>query len=311
MTSIRARQGTYSIVARDPLTGELGVAVQTHWFAVGSIVPWARPGVGAVATQANVEVRYGPRLLDLLAQGLDAPAALAQALAEDPGAHGRQVAVVDARGGIAAHTGEEAMPFAGHVIGSGVSCQANIMENATVWGAMLAAFEEGEGRLVDRLLAALDAAEAAGGDIRGRQSAAILVVPASGEPWESTVSLRVDDNPAPLVELRRLLVLNDAYVLAGHADAMVNEHNYGEAARLYREAAELAPSALELRFWAGLGKAYTGDLEAGLTEVRDVIDAAPGWGTLLGRLPDSVLPSISTVRANLGIEDDSRRQPTI
>lgn len=302
MTSIRARQGTYSIVAHDPVTGELGVAVQSHWFSVGPIVPWARPGVGAVATQANVEVSYGPRLLDLLAQGLDAPAALAHALAEDPGAHGRQVAVVDANGGVAAHTGEEAMPFAGHVTASGVSCQANIMENATVWGAMLAAFEEGEGRLVDRLLAALDAAEAAGGDIRGRQSAAMLVVPANGESWESTVSLRVEDNAEPLVELRRLLVLHDAYVLAGRADAMVNAHDYAEATRLYQRAAELAPSALELRFWAGLGKAYAGDLEAGVTEVRDVIDAVPGWGTLLGRLPDSVLPSISAVRASLGIK---------
>jgi uncharacterized Ntn-hydrolase superfamily protein len=301
-TAIRARQGTYSIVAHDPLTGELGVAVQTHWFAVGSIVPWARPGVGAVATQANVEVSYGPRLLELLAEGLEAPAALARALAGDPGAHGRQVAVVDAAGNVAAYSGEECMPFAGHATGSGVSCQANIMENPTIWGAMLNAFEQGEGRLADRLLAALDAAEAAGGDIRGRQSAAILVVPASGEPWVSTVSLRVDDNPEPLVELRRLLVLNDAYVLAGRADAMVNEHDYEEAARLYQDAAEMAPSALELRFWAGLGKAHAGDLEGGVTEVRDVIDAAPGWGTLLGRLPDSVLPSISAVRASLGIE---------
>ena len=213
---------TYSIVARDPQSGELGVAVQSHWFSVGPIVPWARPGVGAVATQANADPSYGPRLLDLLASGVDAPSALEQLVAADSFAHGRQVAVVDAAGRVAAFTGGECMTYAGDVTGDGVSCQANIMASATVWGAMLDAFESTpERRLQDRLLAALDAAEAAGGDVRGRQSAAILVVPADGEPWESTVSLRVEDHGEPLVELRRLIVLHDAYVLAGQADALV------------------------------------------------------------------------------------------
>ncbi|HEY4277207.1 MAG TPA: DUF1028 domain-containing protein [Conexibacter sp.] len=296
----RARAGTYSIVARDAASGELGVAVQSHWFSVGPIVPWAVPGVGAVATQANVDVSYGPRALALLAEGRDASEALAQLLAEDPGAAGRQVAVVDAAGGVAAHTGSSCMPAAGHATGDGVSCQANIMASDAVWGAMLAAFNQHEGRLRDRLLAALDAAEAAGGDIRGRQSAAILVVPAAGQPWESVVSLRVEDHPEPLEELRRLCTLHDAYVLAGDADALVNEGRHDEAAALYRRAAAAAPGNHELLFWAGLGAAQLGDVNAGVAQVREAIAAQPGWGELIGQLPDDVMPSLATVRAQLG-----------
>src|ERR1700742_3064638 len=164
---------TYSIVARDPATGELGVAVQSHWFSVGPIVPWARPGVGAVATQANAQGAYGPRVLDLLERGMSASGALRRLLAEDPLAASRQVAVVDARGEAAAHTGEACMAFAGDVQGDGVSCQANIMTTAEVWPAMLAAYSSGQGSLTTRLLIALNVAESAGGDLRGRQSAAI------------------------------------------------------------------------------------------------------------------------------------------
>ena len=174
---------TYSIVARDPDTGELGVAVQSHWFNVGPIVPWARPGVGAVATQANAEVAYGPRALDLLERGMSAPGALKRLLAEDSLAASRQVAIVDTRGEVAAHTGEACMAYAGDVQGDGVSCQANIMATAEVWPAMLSAYASGQGSLTTRLLTALNVAEAAGGDLRGRQSAAVLVVPAAGDPW--------------------------------------------------------------------------------------------------------------------------------
>ncbi len=290
---------TYSIVARDPATGELGVAVQSHWFAVGPIVPWALPGVGAVATQANAEISYGPRALELMSEGLDAQSALARLLAEDAGSAGRQVAVVDARGNVATHTGEACIPFAGHVIGDAVSCQANIMVSEQIWPAMLEAYRSAEGPLTQRLLAALDAAEAEGGDARGRQSAAILVVPSDGNSWDTVVSLHVEDHPDPLPELRRLVRLHDAYALASEADERVNEGRHDEAARLYQQASELAPDNHELLFWAGLGAAQSGDLDTGTRRVRAAIDAHPPWRELLGRLPADVAPSAGAVMARM------------
>ncbi len=291
----RARQGTYSIVARDPRTGELGVAVQSHWFSVGPIVPWAEPGIGAVATQANVEVSYGPRLLELLAGGVAVQQALEMLLAADPGAESRQVAVVDAAGRVAAHTGPSCIPFAGDIQGHGVSCQANIMASERVWPAMLETFTASPGPLADRLLAALDAAEAEGGDLRGRQSAALLVVPASGAAWEMTVSLRVEDHDAPLVELRRLLRLHDAYVLAGRGDELAGEGRHAEAGVLYEQASELAPDNHELLFWAGLGAAQSGDLETGARRVQAAIAIQPGWRDLLDRIPADVAPGAAEV----------------
>jgi uncharacterized Ntn-hydrolase superfamily protein len=290
---------TYSIVARDPATDELGVAVQSHWFSVGPIVPWARPGVGAVATQANAEVSYGPRALELLESGLDAEATLAQLVKEDSGSAGRQVAVVDASGAVAVHTGHSAIAFAGHLTGEGVSCQANLMVSELVWPAMLQSYESSSGSLTDRLLAALDAAEAQGGDARGRQSAAILVVPAEGNRWDTVVSLRVEDDPDPLVELRRLVKLHNAYAIAGEADELVNEGRHDEAGRLYQRASELAPDNHELLFWAGLGAAQAGDLETGVARVRGAIAAHAPWRQLLERLPADVAPSAGLVVAQL------------
>lgn len=295
-----ARQGTYSIVARDVASGELGVAVQSHWFSVGPIVPWANPGVGAVATQAFAEVSYGPQALELLREGLGAEDALARLVREDPGSAGRQVAIVDARGGVAVHTGPSCIAFAGHSTGSGVSCQANMMASERVWPAMLDAFGAAEGSLAGRLLAALDAAEAEGGDARGRQSAAILVVPGEGEWWRALVSLRVEDHPEPLVELRRLLRLHDAYELAGQADELVNEGRHDQAAALYRRAGELAPENHELRFWAGLGIAQAGDLDAGVVQVLAAIEQHSGWRELLGRLPIDLAPSAPAVLEAIG-----------
>lgn len=290
---------TYSIVARDPRSGELGVAVQSHWFSVGSVVTWAAPGVGAVATQANAEITYGPRALALLRDGLDAERALAQLTAEDAGAAGRQVAVVDASGGVAAHTGEACIPCAGHLTGEGVSCQANIMTSPKVWPAMLDAFTAAEGSLSSRLLTALDAAEQAGGDLRGRQSAAILVVPAEGEPWRTVVSLRVEDHPDPLPELRRLVALHGAYAIAARGDQAINDGRHDEAAKLFSRASELAPDNDELRFWAGLGTAQAGDLEAGVAKVREAIAHHRGWRELLDRLSPQVAPSAAAVREQL------------
>ena len=171
---------TYSIVALDPETGELGVAVQSHWFSVGALVPWARAGVGAVATQSLVEPGYGPLGLELMAAGKTASQALDALKVADAHPEIRQVAMVDAEGNVAAHTGDNCIPEAGHRTGENYSVQANLMANDTVPDAMARAFESAEGDLAARLLAALQAAEAAGGDIRGKQSAAILVV--SGEP---------------------------------------------------------------------------------------------------------------------------------
>jgi uncharacterized Ntn-hydrolase superfamily protein len=291
-------------VARDPQTGELGVAVQSHWFSVGPIVPWAQPGVGAVATQANARAAYGPQALELLGRGASAPEALSELLAQDRGAHGRQVAIVDASGGVAAHTGSECMAFAGHVIGEQFSCQANIMASEVVWGKMLTAFETTPGTLAERLLAALEAAEAAGGDIRGRQSTAILVVPASGAWWETDVSLRVEDHPQPLLELRRLMRLHDAYKQASRGDELTNEHRYGEAAALYIRAAELAPDSHELLFWSGLGSVQAGDVDAGVTQVLKAIALQPGWAELLPRLRAGVSPAATIVAQRLGLSAD-------
>ncbi len=294
---------TYSIVARDPETGQLGVAVQSHWFSVGPIVPWALPGVGAVATQAIVEVSYGPRALELMQHGVDSAGALAQLVAEDPGSAGRQVAVIDATGQVAVHTGEACIPASGHAVGEGVSCQANMMASEAVWPAMLEAFGSAEGPFAYRLLAALDAAEAAGGDLRGRQSAALLVVPAAGQAWEKIVSLRVEDHPEPLAELRRLVALDDAYAWAGRGDDLLIEQRHDEAAQAFLRAAELAPESDELRFWAGLGAAQIGEVEHGVRLVSDAITHHSGWRELLDRLSPEMAPGAAVVRARLAGAD--------
>jgi len=285
------RLGTYSIVARDPSSGELGVAVQSHWFSVGSVVTWAQPGIGAVATQATVKISYGPEALDLLRGGADASTALSRLLAADPGAELRQVAVLDGAGRVAAHTGSECIAHAGHVTGEQVSCQGNIMVCEAVWPAMLDAYVNAAGPLADRLLSALDAGEAAGGDARGRQSAALLVVPAGGEPWERLVELRVEDHPEPLRELRRLLVLRDAYRVAEEAQVLAAAGDFARAADRHREAAALAPDSHELLFWGALAAAQAGDLETAVGQARAAIAMRPAWRELLMVLPPSIAPA--------------------
>jgi uncharacterized Ntn-hydrolase superfamily protein len=292
---------TYSLVARDPDTGELGVAVQSHWFSVGSIVTWAEPGVGAVATQSIAEPAYGPRLLGRVAAGEAAPEALRAELAADSSARFRQVAVVDSAARTAVHTGEGCIPDAGHVQGAGFSAQANMMTSPRVWPEMAATFEASSGPLARRLLGALDAGEAAGGDVRGRQSAALLVVPADGEPWRRSVELRVEDHAAPLDELRRLLDLQDAYGLADRADNLAGEGRHAEAAELYARAAEAAPANVELSFWAGLGIAAGGDVHGGAARVAAACEAHEGWRELLARLDSEIAPAADAVRAALGV----------
>jgi uncharacterized Ntn-hydrolase superfamily protein len=293
------RQGTYSIVARDPETGEVGVAVQSHWFSVGSVVSWARAGVGAVATQSIGEPSYGPNALDLLADGLAPSEALARLTGADERAHLRQVAVVDAQGRVAVHTGERCIAFAGDRTGDGYSVQANMMASPDVWPAMAEGFEAAEGPLARRLVAALRAAEAAGGDVRGRQSSAIVVAPAEGEPWRLSTDLRVEDHPEPLDELERLLDVADAYRLATDGDNLVGSGDHDEAARRYTRAAELAPGNHELIFWAGLSAAEGGDMATALERVRLAIEMQPGWAELLERLQPDIAPSAAAVRAAL------------
>ncbi len=294
------RSGTYSIVARDAATGALGVAAQSHWFAVGSIVPWARPGVGAVATQSIAEPAYGPRLLDLLEAGAPAPEALAALLAEDEAARYRQVAVVDAGGRVGVHTGERCIAHAGDRSGGQFSAQANMMASPDVWPAMAYAFESAPGSLARRLAAALHAAEAHGGDVRGRQSAVLLVVPQAGGPWQTTANLRVDDSDEPLAELDRLLDLQDAYDLANEGDALAGAGRHVEAGDRYTRASALAPDNHELLFWAGLAAAQAGDMPTALTRVRRAIELRPAWRELLDRLEPDIAPAAAGVREALG-----------
>ncbi len=227
---------TYSIVARDPDTGELGVAVQTRWPNVGSIVPWAEPGVGAVATQSFAEESYGPLGLGRIRDGMEPAEALEGLLADDPGRDTRQVGMVDATGRSAAHTGARCVEAAGHVTDANLSIQANMMERATVWPAMAEAYRATAGELADRLMAALIAGEGEGGDVRGRQSAAILVVPASGPAWATRYDLRVEDSRAPLDELARLLRLARAYEAFDRAQQLAEAGDRSAAAASMDEA---------------------------------------------------------------------------
>lgn len=278
---------TYSIVARDPKTGDMGVAVQSHYFSVGPVVPWAEAGVGAVATQSLVLVDYGPYGLDLMRKGLTARQALDSLLAADAHHDGRQVAMVDAKGNIAAYTGPSCIPDAGDVQGDQFSCQANLMANAKVWPAMKAAYESAQGDLAERLMQALEAAEKAGGDIRGRQSAAILVVKgtASGKPWNDVlVNLRVEDHDHPLVEMRRLLRLRRAYNLEDAGDNFTAEKKSAEAAKAYDEAMKLAPDVVELQFWAA-STMYANDRKPeALKLFKQVFAREARWVPLVERL---------------------------
>jgi uncharacterized Ntn-hydrolase superfamily protein len=292
-----ARHGTYSIVARDPDTLELGVAVQSHWFSVGSVVPFAQAGVGAVAVQSVPDPETGPAVLAALGAGETARDGLRRAVAgTDSGM--RQVGIVDAFGRTAAWTGTDCIRHAGDVAGPGFTVQANMMLAPGVPEAMAAGYEAAAGEpLAERLLAALDAAEAAGGDVRGRQSAALVVVPGEPDapPHARTVDLRVEDHAEPLRELRRLLVLYRAYALAGEADELVAQGRPADAGPLYREAARLAPDSDELLFWAGLA---TGGPD-GVALVRDAIARNPRWRELLDRLTPEVAPAVEAIRSAL------------
>jgi uncharacterized Ntn-hydrolase superfamily protein len=235
---------TYSIVARDAATGQLGVAVQSHWFSVGTAVTWAEPGVGAVATQSFTLPDYGPDGLALMRAGSTAPEALTQTLAADSLTAVRQVAMVDAQGNVAVHTGEGAIAEYCNITGDGFSVQANLMQNPTVCTAMVSAFEAATGDLAARMMAALEAAQGDDGDLRGKQSAAMLIV--SGDitqpAWGGrVVDLRVDDHAEPLIELARLLEISRVYSLMEAGDNFMASGDIAAASQAYADASLLAP----------------------------------------------------------------------
>ena len=279
---------TYSIVARDDRSGELGVAVQSHYFGVGSIVSWAEAGVGAIATQSVADPSYGPRGLDLMRAGASAPESLHRMLAEDEHESVRQVAVVDKHGRVAVHTGARCIREAGHRIADGVSAQANIMARPTVPDAMIRAYRSADGELAERLLAALDAAEGEGGDLRGRQSAALLVVAprATGRAAEDRlVDVRVEDHPEPLRELRRLIGLRRAYGRVDVGDQLAAAGDVEGALAEYAAAHTEQPDSAELGFWHGVALAANGREEEGRAMLEHAYRESDGWRELLRRLP--------------------------
>ena len=305
---------TFSIVAFDPQTGEMGVAVQSHWFAVGGEVPWAEAGVGAVATQSFIDPSYGPLGLNLMRAGKSAPDALSGLLIADEACSVRQVAMVDTQGRVATFTGAKDIQPAGGIAGSAtnrpltVQCggqhggwivtgknyavQANLMSNDRIWPAMSKAYESTKGDLAERMLAALDAAQAAGGDVRGRQSAAIVIVPAksTGKPWQDYLfNLRVDDSPEPLKELRRLVTLQRAYNHMNAGDKAVELHDNAAALREYGAAEQLVPDNAEMIYWHAVALANMGRVDESLPLFKKVFAMDRNWVDLTSRLPQAGL----------------------
>ena len=285
--SIEPPVHTYSIVARDAETGEMGVAVQSHWFSVGSIVTWAEAGVGAIATQSFVNPAYGPRGLDLMKSGLSAEHALKALLLVDEGRSVRQIAFVDVNGEVAAHTGAKCIEAAGHHVGDGYSVQANMMLNDKVVPAMAMAYESTDGDLANRLMAALEAAQGSGGDIRGKQSAAMLIVKgkATNRSWNDRVlELRIEDHPTPIAELKRLLTVHRAYEHMNAGDLAVEHNDLDGAMAEYGRAAELLPGNVEVEYWAAVTLATSGNVEKALPMFQRVFAADANWVELTKRL---------------------------
>ena len=279
---------TYSIVAYDAVNGQMGVAVQSHWFQVGTVVTWAEAGVGVVATQSFVEVSYGPLGLDLMRAGKTAPQALHALLQIDPQASVRQVAMIDKQGNVAVHTGDNCIQAAGHLSGNGYSVQANMMLSDTVWPAMAEAYTNTQGDLLARLMSALKAAQAEGGDIRGKQSAAILIVPVetNGQPWkEKIVDLRIDDHPQPLEQMERLIKIHRAYEHMNKGDEYLAQNAVAEALHEYSQAHDIYPENVEILFWTAATMAGIGKVEDSLPLFKQVFEKEPLWKELTKRLP--------------------------
>jgi uncharacterized Ntn-hydrolase superfamily protein len=280
---------TYSIVARDAETGQLGVAVQTHQMGVGRIVPWLLPGIGALATQSMANVSFGPMGLAMLQEKVPAPKVIEALVASDKEAHKRQVAVVDAEGRAAAWTGDDCIPEAGHHIGDGYSMQANMMTNDTVVGAMASAYEKTTGDLAERMMAALQAAQREGGDIRGMQSAALKIVPGDQAPaWMVVYDLRVDEHQDPVAELARLVRLRSAQILDQQAYKTLEQGKREQALEKWQQARARAPELEELAFWQAITLAdEQNDIPTAVQILRPVLAKDPRrahWIDLLRRL---------------------------
>ena len=287
---------TFSIVARDPQTGEMGVAVQSHWFSVGSIVAWGEAGVGVVATQSFVNPSFGQRGLELLKTGKTAQEVVDELIASDEGRDVRQLAIVDSKGNSAGYTGAKCISEAGHIVGDNYSVQANMMLNNTVWGEMSKAFENSTGPLAERLVTALESAQNVGGDIRGKQSACLLVVKgqASGNLWEDRlIDLRVEDNPNPVVEIKRLLSVYRAYEHMNKGDLAVEKNDMKLAMDEYNAAMKMFPENLEMKYWTAVTLANTGGVEKALPMFKEIFIADKNWKELTKRLPSVGLLNVS------------------
>lgn len=280
---------TYSIVARDPETGEMGVAVQSHWFSVGSIVSWAEAGVGAIATQSFVNVSFGPSGLELLKEGKTAQEVSKILIDADEGRDVRQLAIIDAKGNVAAYTGKKCIPDAGHIIGANFSVQANMMLNDKIWSAMEQAFQSSKGKhLAERMITALEAAQQSGGDIRGKQSAAILVVKgeATGKVWEDRlIDLRVEDHPEPIQEIKRLLKVFRAYEYMNAGDLAIEKNDIEGALTAYGSAEEMFPDNLEMKYWHAISLANVGMIDQALPIFKSIFEVDRNWWILTKRLP--------------------------
>lgn len=287
---------TYSIVARDTVTGEMGVAVQSHWFSVGTIVSWGEAGVGVIATQSMVNASFGPRGLELLKNGFTAKEALDSLIKSDEGRAFRQLAILDAKGNVAAYTGSKCIAEAGHIEGNQFSVQANMMLSNNVWPVMKETFENTEGTLAERLLATLDAAEAEGGDIRGKQSAALLIVKAesSGKVWEDRlIDIHIEDHSEPLKELRRIYNVHKAYEHMNAGDLAIEHGDMELAMQEYSAAQNMFPDNLEMKFWTAVTLANTGKVEESLPIFKEVFEGDINWKTLTSRLISNEMLTVS------------------
>jgi uncharacterized Ntn-hydrolase superfamily protein len=287
---------TYSIVARDSVTGEIGAAVQSHWFNVGFVVIHAEAGVGVVATQSLTNPSYGPKGLALMKQGLSPQQALDALTANDSGEIYRQVAFLNTKGEKATHTGSLCIDEAGHRQGKNFSVQANMMLKNTVWDAMAKAFETTKGSLADRMLASLKAAQSEKGDIRGSQSAAILIVKgeASQNSWEDKVmDLRVEDNSNPIGELERLIKINKAYDFMNQGDLAMEVGDSNKAEQLYLEAQKLFPENIEMQYWYAINLLNNNDFDKAKPILSSIFKKDPNWKTLTSRLVKSKLLTIN------------------